>query len=151
MYLDARCYIPFQDRGEKIRVLGLAGLDRKRLKYISQEVGYWRKANAIHSWFVANVQNGEDDYRAYEVSKADLSTLKEVCVEMLKYKPNAEKLSDKKVVKKIEKLLPTANGFFFGSDEYDRWYFEALENTIEIVDRCLKLPSGWYFEYCSSW
>ena len=26
-----------------------------------EEVGYWRKANAIHGWFVRNVQNGKDD------------------------------------------------------------------------------------------
>ena len=32
-----------------------------RLSYIDEEVGYWRKANAIHKWFVDNVQDGNDD------------------------------------------------------------------------------------------
>ena len=28
---------------------------------ISYPVGYWRKANAIHNWFVQNVQDGRDE------------------------------------------------------------------------------------------
>ena len=28
---------------------------------IIEQVGYWRKANQIHNWFVENVQDGEDD------------------------------------------------------------------------------------------
>ncbi len=29
---------------------------------IREEVLYWRKANAIHQWFVENVQGGEDHF-----------------------------------------------------------------------------------------
>jgi len=32
-----------------------------RVSYIEENVGYWRKANHIHAWFVENVQNGVDD------------------------------------------------------------------------------------------
>ena len=47
----------------------------KTYKWISlfEEVGYWRKANAIHNWFVNNIQNGKDDCRRYEVSKENLN------------------------------------------------------------------------------
>lgn len=48
-----------------------------------EEVGYWRKANAIHKWFVENVQNGEDDCGRYEVSKEQLEELLDVCKEVL--------------------------------------------------------------------
>ena len=27
----------------------------ERVKYVVEEVGYWRKANQIHQWFVDNV------------------------------------------------------------------------------------------------
>ena len=37
-----------------------------------EDVGYWRKANQIHNWFVQNVQGGEDDCGIYEVSQAKL-------------------------------------------------------------------------------
>jgi len=33
-----------------------------------EEVGYWRKANHIHKWFVDNVQNGVDECLTYQVS-----------------------------------------------------------------------------------
>lgn len=33
---------------------------------IIQNVGYWRKANQIHRWFVDNVQDGDDDCDYHE-------------------------------------------------------------------------------------
>ncbi len=36
------------------------------------EVGYWRKANQIHNWFVKNVQGGVDDCGYYGVTKEKL-------------------------------------------------------------------------------
>ena len=40
---------------------------------------YWRKANAIHKWFVDNVQNGDDDCGDYEVYWEQLMELKGIC------------------------------------------------------------------------
>ena len=34
----------------------------------NKEMLYWRKANAIHDWFVDNIQGGEDDCNAYNLS-----------------------------------------------------------------------------------
>ncbi len=53
--------------------------------------------------------------------------------------------------KEIEELLPTTSGFFFGATNYDEYYFNDLELTIEIIDKCLKLSENWDFEYHSSW
>jgi len=48
--------------------------------------------------------------------------------------------------------LPTESGFFFGSTEYDDWYYQDLTETIEIIDKALTLDqSQWDFEYHSSW
>jgi hypothetical protein len=33
------------------------GIDLSNITNIEEEVGYWRKANQIHRWFVENVQN----------------------------------------------------------------------------------------------
>ena len=38
-------------------------------------MGYWRKANAVHNWFVDNVQDGNDGCKHYWVSKEDLQKL----------------------------------------------------------------------------
>ena len=61
-------------------------VDGKKLNnvfQIRQEVAYWRKANAIHKWFVDNVQGGEDDCGEYIVPRSKLiqelySIIKEV-------------------------------------------------------------------------
>lgn len=43
------------------------------------EIGYWRKVNSIHNWFVQNVQDGIDERQESLVSKEDLERLLEVC------------------------------------------------------------------------
>lgn len=109
---------------------------------IMEEVGYWRKANAIHKWFVDNVQDGIDDCDYHrEVTKEDLEELRDICHEVLCDPDDAEG------------LLPTEGGFFFGSTEYDDWYIADLRKTIEIVDKVLETTD---FEtqmiyYRSSW
>jgi len=48
--------------------------------------------------------------------------------------------------------LPTTSGFFFGSTEYDEWYFQDLQSTVEIIDNALsKIGDEWTFSYQSSW
>ena len=95
---------------------------------IFQQIGYWRKANHIHNWFVENVQNGVDDCGVYEVKKYHLEELLRVCKEVL----NTNKL----VVGK--ELLPTKDGFFFGGVDYDAYYYLDVKNTIEIIEKVLE-------------
>lgn len=102
------------------------------------EIGYWRKANAIHKWFVDNVQDGIDDCKNYFVDPSQLEELRELCQEVL---DNHEKAKE---------LLPTQSGFFFGPTEYDEWYFNDLRDTIEIIDWALDQNFS-YFSYDSSW
>lgn len=95
---------------------------KSKLSEEVEEVGYWRKANHIHKWFVDNLQGGVDNCETSEVTKEQLLKLKLICEIVL---------SDKKIA---NVLLPTQSGFFFGSTEYDEFYFEDLENTINILD-----------------
>lgn len=137
---------------------------------ISFEVGYWRKANHIHNWFVENIQNGEDNCGSYYVSREDLEKLKETCKKVLELLKKSKKRKTKvkigwsekegdlyediqiyKDVEEIKELLPTRGGFFFGGTEYDEWYKKDVEKTIEIINKCLTLPQEWGFEYTSSW
>jgi hypothetical protein len=55
-----------------------------------------------------------------------------------------------------DELLPSADGFFFGSTNYDEWYFKDLTNTIEIIETLLsERNEGGYLDgdiyYHSSW
>ena len=113
--------------------------DSSPVKEVSIEVGYWRKANAIHDWFVRECQGGEDNCGYYYVGREQLLELKAVCEQVL---------ADKKQAKE---LLPTASGFFFGSTDYDQYYFDDLASTVAIIDKALTLPTDWDFEYHSSW
>lgn len=104
------------------------------------EVGYWRKANQIHQWFVQNVQNGVDECEKHSVTKEQLLELREACSAVLMDKDKAAY------------ILPTQGGFFFGSTDYDEWYLGDLEETIKIIDRATALiDEGWDITYQSSW
>lgn len=110
-----------------------------RIKYVVEEVGYWRKVNQIHKWFVDNVQNGVDDCGIYPVSRHQLEDLLNLCEQTLEKD------------KQAEELLPTQAGFFFGSTDYDEWYFKDIEQTVSILKECLNDEDAEEFEYTSSW
>jgi len=42
-------------------------IKKGRVSEITEDVGYWRKDNHIHQWFVKNCQGGVDDCGLYEV------------------------------------------------------------------------------------
>lgn len=106
---------------------------------IKIEVGYWRKSNQIHRWFVTNVQQEVDDCGYYIVDRHDLTELKNLCTRVLEDHALASE------------LLPTTSGFFFGNTEYEKWYYDELAHTVDILDKALGLSPHWEFEYHSSW
>lgn len=140
---------------------------------IMEQVGYWRKANQIHLWFVNHVQDGEDDCDYHnECTKETLEELLNTCRKVLescvmtygkvkngerfingKWEPIYE---DGKIVidtSVAKKLLPSCDGFFFGGTNYDEWYVEDIVHTIEILEKVLATTD---FEtqmlaYRSSW
>ena len=142
-------------------------------RMISEQVAYWRKANAIHKWFVNHVQDGIDDCSYHrEVTEEDLKKIINICKTIL----DTVVLEDGKVIngytwsngketpnyqdgkyivnpKICEKLLPTESGFFFGGTEYDQWYISDIEYTYETLKKVLEETD---FEkqmlfYVSSW
>lgn len=140
---------------------------------LTEEVGYWRKANQIHNWFVENVQNGVDDCGYYECTEEDLDKLLEICmtvkngITMVPGKIHAgttyhnngtvtENYEDGMVIEDTsiaEELLPTCAGFFFGGTAYDECYMEDIDYTIKLLQNVLATTD---FEkemicYHSSW
>lgn len=113
---------------------------------LSLTVGYWRKANAIHAWFVTNCQNGVDECQETSVSREELQELKKRCLRVI-----ALSISQASLVDKVTNILPPQTGFFFGSTDLDEWYFESLGRTVQIIDRALSMPTKFNFSYQSSW
>lgn len=102
------------------------------------EVIYWRKANQIRAWFAKHSDTFEDNGVTI-FSRTDLEELIEDINIVLE---NPEK---------AEEILPTSCGFFFGSTEYDEYYFEELKRTKEVLEEELKDDySEDYYKY-SEW
>lgn len=160
MYLTARRFMfDFEENDkvlkDKVKTIFKEGLDPQTVIF---RVYSWRKANAIHKWFVDNVQNGEDDCKTYYVSWKDLQNLLDTINKVL-----GEGVSDKeKVAYALEnkgryinpKFLPAQGGFFFGSTDYDEYYIQDLLDTKKMLEDLFKnkaLYEKLEFEYSSSW
>lgn len=102
------------------------GLD---MEMMSQNSGYrieWRKANQIFNWLQNRMKEKiEDEYfefencEYYDFDRQDIIDLKNICEKVNKIKTNDYS----------EQNLPTCCGFFFGSTDYDEWYYKELEWT----------------------
>lgn len=146
MYLHARKYVgKFFGEAEEWDALKkmLGDLPGDDCYTMSKEVVYWRKANQIHSWFVQNVQNGEDECREHYVPQEKLIELRELCATLLASRD----------VEQAKKELPPQSGFFFGSTEFDEYYWDDLNHTVSQLDILLNHPRLNQFNlyYRSSW
>jgi hypothetical protein len=142
MYLRAKRFIWFNEEDIAAAVAAhFPELKDRKVKQVEAEAAYWRKANAIHKWFVDNVQEGVDDCGDYAVSREQLETLRDTCRRVLDFRHLATG------------QLPPAEGFFFGGTDIDEWYFQDLADTVEMIDSILAdFPADkWEFEYHSSW
>ena len=155
MYLEARKYVSkggFED-GElvtspefmRVASFGPDGMT----KYsdfagatVCIPIGYWRKANAIHGWFVRECGGGVDECQDIYVPREKLVELRDLCKSVIKQPAMAGD------------ILPPTSGFFFGSYEIDEWYMQDMKKTIEMLDHVLDtLPDNWdwSFYYHASW
>lgn len=107
----------------------------------SYQIGYFRKFNALHNYIVVNYADGEDDCREIYLGKSDIEELKAVCDEVLQDR------------NKAPELLPTQEGFFFGSTVYDDWYFQDVANASELFSLILESIdfNDWDISYQASW
>lgn len=169
--------IPFVKQYEDEYITRYSSWDKDKEyghKAITDNVGYWRKANQIHNWFVNNVQDGEDDCGTYEVTKDQFVDLLDICEEVLAgtkltagmvwngqhYDAESDSWVDDYIEGNIvadssiaEELLPTTSGCFFGSTSYDQYYLDDVKYTAELIKELLNTTD---FEkeivmYHSSW
>jgi hypothetical protein len=177
MYLAATLYLSNWDHNspdlrfaEVVKAIGLTPTEASPSINLEITIGYWRKANAIHNWFVTHVAGGEDNCEPIDVSRKQLQTLRDLCQQVLDTAETKEgqihagtswDASGQKehytpgiVItnpKEVAELLPTTSGFFFGSTDYDEGYLEDLRHTIEIIDHALSLDKEYDFQYRASW
>lgn len=147
MFLMAKRYVsPYVPADAELIKLVEAinfGNGTMEVREVTFEAMYWRKANAIHRWFVDNVQDGVDNCAEYNVSTEQLTELRNLCKKVLEDPENAME------------LLPPKSGFFFGSTDIDDFFIDDLTSTVERFDYLLELPEvknhNISFYYSSSW
>ena len=140
MYLVGKRYL-FNDpeNQEKIKEIMKT---KYELTAVLEELAYWRKANAIHNWFVKNVQDGRDDCQQAYVSRSQLADLSSICKQVLAARntENANEIA--------AKLLPTTSGFFFGNPADD--YYKQQDLAFVQQARA-EIFTGLKVFYNSSW
>ena len=142
MYLSAKRYLfSFNEHDKALadKIDAEVGLNSLgRTKEISREAFYWRKAWAIHHWFVMNAQYGEDDCKEYWVER---NKLKELLDTLKKVDENPSLAED---------ILPLQAD----DDQGKEWELEQVRRTIPALDKLLNdenLKEHWDFYYQSSW
>ena len=88
------------------------------------EVYYWRKANSIHNWILKETGTPSD----FNVNDNDIELTKDM---LIKFVEQAETVLKDKSDETSARLIPSCSGFFFGSTEYDEWYYKDIEDTAE--------------------
>lgn len=181
MYLERRTYVKnwkHEEREEHTEVSAKGkkaeGVDFESVKYIVEEVAYWRKANQIHNWFIENCANGDNDKTDMYVTREQLDELLSTCKKVLescklvkgkikngqRSTPNGweDIMEDGEYIEDstlAEELLPTTSGFFFGSTDYDQYYLADLKHTIEVLEKlAARIPANEDradYSYIASW
>jgi hypothetical protein len=152
MYLEKRTYVQRWDHipaDKQFTVTVMRGgkpypnIDMARVSHIVEQVAYWRKANAIHAWFVREVAKGEDDCEPVWCSREKLAELRDLVAGLL---------ADRDATRAAT-ALPTQSGFFFGSTEYGEDYWLDLTDTERQLNAALAEPSDSRedFYYRASW
>lgn len=150
MYVTAKRYLwDFGDSNDKDIADAIGKLfpeiKGSRVKQVEVEAMYWRKANAIHKWFVDNVQDGIDECQESFIAPEKLYELRDTCKKVLEDRDLAPT------------LLPAKSGFFFGGTDYDEGYFDDVECTLDWLNDLLVKNAfsddhkQWSFYYRASW
>ena len=87
--------------------------------YIIQEIGYWRKFNALHGFIVDNFAEGNDNCQEIWLDYGDVKKIL-------------------RALKDEENPIEPTEGFFFGSQEMDEWYHTDVKNAIEVFESLLE-------------
>jgi hypothetical protein len=145
---------------------------------VRKQVGYWRKANAVHGWIVRNMADGIDECQDIRMTREDLKLLRDKCVEAIADRDNATphvnrtiKLNESNGIDVANEIMNTMkaeatkpktlvddplslepiSGFFFGGTEKDEYYYRDLEHTIDIINSLLSNDMELDYYYRASW
>ena len=122
----------------------------ERISYIIEQVGYWRKFNALHNHIVENYADCRDECQQIGLHEDDL---REILNTLNQAKDVLDRnVSDEVKADKLSRILPTSEGFFFGATEYGDYYEECVDYTISVLTDLLdECDDDCTFYYQASW
>lgn len=85
---------------------------------------YFRKVNFVYAFF-----SNEMVDESCIVDKTRIGQLKDACEDVLAHKGD---------VSYAQSVLPTQGGFFFGSTDYDEWYWHDVKDCLTKIKRLYK-------------
>lgn len=116
-----------------------------------EEIGYWRKFNALHALILdltdsSRDVNCEEIDLSTEIIEQILDTLKQVNDLISPYVDsqrieNYELDLPEEIFDQVINLLPPQPGFFWGSTIIDAWYVDNIVHSIVIFEHALKLSN----------
>ena len=110
-------------------VLDLPELEEKLKKEVEmayeQYDAYFRKVNFLFAYYQNNGKMVDECYALTD--KDDIDDIISRCERVLKDH------------KQAEYLLPTQSGFFFGSTDFDKWYFSDVKDCLRQMKKYRKL------------
>lgn len=144
MYLHAEFYtsdysfVGDEQKGAFSKVIAAVGAEKlvdpdSPSATVKVTIAYWRKANAVHGWFVRNVQGGHDDCGTYYVERDQLVELRDVAQRAL----DTYEAGD---LETAGNILTPVGGFFFGSTDVDEWWAEDMKRTVDRLTQILSVP-----------
>ena len=90
----------------------------------SSTIGYFRKVNFLVKYF-ENLGFDVEHQLPFTITKEDAEILLSRCNQVLEDNSKAPE------------LLPTMEGFFFGSTDYDEYYFNEVKQVKEFLENRL--------------
>ncbi len=162
MYLEKKRFFFSKNTRKKIVDNNTEFNGLKEIVSVDSAEIYWRKFNALHNWFVNNVQDGDDNCQPHSVSIENIQEILQILIKIKKandeYKEG--RLGEEERNSYCQDLLPPCQGFFFGNTDLDDDYFYDVEYSITEFQRVLseheseKDKKSEYFDeyyYQSSW
>lgn len=140
MYLYRTITYPFaESESTEETIFKSKKISPQNIVFLREEIGYWRKANAIYGFF--------EEYGDYIVENGALIPVAIPLLKKLSHSVN-EVIKDPSLA---PSLLPTTLGFFFGSPSYDESYFENITLTQQILKKAFSFEDDSEFYYKASW
>lgn len=107
----------------------------------SVELAYFRKVNFLVNFMEQYGFNADtDNCKYFPLTKEIVQDLYDRCKEVIMAHLECNRgveFNDVKFEKKANELLPTCDGFLFGSLSYDDWYYENIKDVKKEMKKIL--------------